>query len=174
MARSRGFVQTRAARRQKSWETGPGQGAVTTSSVSANQILGAGAQAQEDGLTLLRLRGRYSAFLTAVSAINDGYHGAFGIGIVTAEAFSIGVTAVPLPITDVGWDGWIFWSPVQLQAHVATAAGETEVSQEMEVDTKAMRKLRLGDTIYAVTELIEVGTAVISQAFDSRLLVALP
>ena len=174
MPRSRGFGPTQAARRRKSWEVGPGQVAETTSSVSANVILGSGSAATLEGLTLLRLRGMFTAQLRAFAAVGDGFSGAIGIGIVTAEAFAVGVTAVPLPITDVAWDGWIWWEPIQLKTHVALAAGEVGTKVVSTVDSKAMRKLRLGDTIFAIVEVTEVGTSIIAMQFDSRILVALP
>ena len=37
-----------------------------------------------------------------------------------------------------------------------------------EVDTKAMRKLVDEDALYAIVEMAEIGTGVMSMAFDSR------
>ena len=178
MSFSRGRSRVRVPRRRKGWNIGPGApNSVENFGGSANAIVGQGAEATQDGGTLVRLRGSLLWGAGEQSAQGEGWIGAFGIGIVTAEAFAIGSTAMPSPVADVDWDGWIYWTPVQaIQTEVAGGNAEGDIRNEESVDTKAMRKLRQGDTIFAAVEVVTLGTASGSfiLAFDSRTLIALP
>ncbi len=181
MARTRrGSFQVRSPRRRKAWEVGPGQQAVQTpiSSISA-VLVTSGVVLQQDGLTALRIRGALSVWLTSASALSEGYTGAFGMGIVTEEAFTdVGVSATPTPITEQDWDGWMYWTAfnVTAQAGSVTASQGTDglSVQRFDIDSKAMRKVREGDVIYGVIQVLEVGTAVLGWHMDSRMLFALP
>jgi len=44
----------------------------------------------------------------------------------------------------------------------------------IEVDSRAMRKLEVSQTVYCCLEVLEIGTATMSWAFNSRQLVKLP
>jgi len=52
--------------------------------------------------------------------------------------------------------------------------GGVGIGERAVVDTKAMRKLDLGDVIFAVAQVTELGAATMRVFFDSRLLVMLP
>ena len=180
--RSRGFRQGRTTRprRLTSWELGPGGTAPTPSTAAGQLFLGSTVSPTLDGLTLVRLRGTFDAYLNLATASNDGFAGAFGIGLTTTNATLIGATATPGPITDEAWDGWIFHKYFSLkspQAHAAGAApaGETLPGHvNIEVDSKAMRKVVVESSIFAMVELVEVGTAGVEFHFNSRMLVKLP
>jgi len=159
-------------RRRKGWDFGPGGTAVTVISASSSVFLGMFVQPTTDGLTLLRLRGMLSFYLTAAAAAADGFQGAIGIGIASAAAITAGAASVPTPITEQSADSWIFWSPISI--HVPVASNLLAGVQHHVVDTKAMRKLDDTDGIYAIVELVEVGAATIQLNFDSRILFALP
>jgi len=187
MARSRGFPRGRlqgANRRLTSWEEGPGGTAVTTITTSSSTFLGAAVTPTQDGLTQVRLRGELLYMLTAASAGLDGFVGAFGIGLATAAAVTAGAASVPTPITEQAWDGWIYWQPIFVTAVGAidgSVAGDKDFptvisgGARKEIDTKAMRKLKLEDSIYAIVELTEVGTAAtLALQFDCRILLKLP
>ena len=178
MARSRGFSQARPrrTRRRTSWEEGPGGTGIQTQSASGTIIIGSGAQVTTDGLTLARLRGRLRMYLKSVTSIGDGMIGAFGIGVVEGQAFAVGVSATPTPVAEQEWDGWIYWTPIQVLAPTATEEfGNAGMSMvDFDVDTKAMRKLQEADTIYAVAEFVEVGAVSMDMVFDSRVLLFLP
>ena len=128
--------------------------------------------AVSDGFTMVRLRGYFSARLTAAAAVSDGYFGAFGIGKCILAAFTAGVSAVPTPITEESWDGWIYHKYFSI---FSQSAGITEDSAwwMQDIDSKAMRKLTIEDVIYVVFELNEVGTAVIDYNMNTRILVKL-
>ena len=164
-------------RRRKGWEEGPGQqGAQSTIATSTSVIMASGAQVLFDGFTLLRLRGSFTASLSASSVASGGFSGAVGVGICEQSAFAIGVTACPTPITEQDWDGWLFWEAFNVTTITATigdGVNSTSLIVRIPVDSKAMRKLNTGDTIYAVVQVAEVGTAILNTHFDSRILLAL-
>ena len=177
MARRRQLSRS-SPRRRVGWNEGPGGFneipiTVTTSSVS---ILGLGQTLLADGFTLVRTRGLIQLALTANTAAGDGFQGAFGICVVFAESFGVGVTAIPDPVTDMNWDGWLwhsFFSLIQgsvFSAQVSAGSG----NKTLEIDSKAMRKLRASDTIVLVGEFIETGTAVMIVSGTTRILLKLP
>ena len=176
MARSRGFHQgnARVQRRQTGWEEGPGGTPVQTINASVKRILNSGAQALVDGLTLIRTRGYFSSIQVIGSAIGDGFSGAFGIGVVTNDAFAIGVTAMPGPLSNIDWDGWLYHRFISQHVAAANAFGTEDSVLTFEVDSKAMRKITVNDTVFAMLEVTEIGTAEIDVFFDSRMLLKLP
>ena len=188
MARSlRGFSRPRAAggslRRKSSWDIGPGASALQSVTISESVVVGAGALATEDGLTLVRLRGEFLFQLTGAQSIGTGFRGAFGIGIANATAFGVGVTALQTPLTNEEWDGWLFHQYFHVFASGAVVVGNAADEQNqlyaggsgirMPVDSKAMRKLITEDVIYAIIEVVESSSAA-DFIFRSRILLKLP
>ena len=173
MARPRRtFNRGQSTRRRVGWEEGPGASAAENFLASGSAILGAGLQVLEDGVTLVRTRGSLSAFLVeAVSSPGDGFHCAIGIQVVTNDAFAIGITAMPTPISDMQFNGWLYHRFFDVHAPNSLIPSGGDVSQVVfEVDSKAMRKVSLGDTIVAVLEVVEIGSADMDLFFDSRML----
>jgi len=171
---SRGFA--RGQKRKVGWDRGPGGTAADTITASTSNFFGSVSNVLVDGLTLVRLRGRFSFILTAAAAAGDGYQGAMGIGVTTASATAAGIASVPTPITEQDWDGWLYWQAISCHAGDATAGSRNwdQANMNIEVDSKAMRKLTEDSSIFAVFEVIEIGTATASLFFDSRILVKLP
>ncbi len=165
-------------RRRKGWEEGPGQiGLQAAISTSNNVIMASGASLLDDGSTLLRIRGMLTLQLTTATVAPGGFTGAFGINIVRGPAFAVGVSAVPTPITEQGLDSWIFWeawSVTTVTATIADGVNAVGCTVRIPVDSKAMRKLDLGDVIYATMEFNEIGVSILQSHFDSRVLLTLP
>ena len=94
MARRRQFTRGTSVRRRTGWEQGVGgwpmAASITGDSVA---IVGDGIVALQDGLTLVRTRGEIELVLTAAASPLDGFKGAFGICVVSGDAFAVGVTA---------------------------------------------------------------------------------
>jgi len=179
VARGRGLNLARGqrtARRRGEWDRGPGTGTLLNLSTSSIGILGSGVLFTEGGQTVVRLRGHLQAFLKTASAGDEGFHCAVGVGVVTADAFSIGITAVPDPIGDIAWGGWMFHQFFDLFAPSGTIAdsfGGGPVIADFDVDSKAMRKIGINETLFAVVEVVEAGTATMSIRFDSRVYIKL-
>ncbi len=180
----RGF--SRAGRssppRKAAWEVGPGGGAIQVLTASGSSVIGAGALALEDGLTMVRLRGHVTLYLR-LGGINDAFFGAMGIGVYTAAAFAIGVTAMETPITDEAWNGWLWHQYFGLGTPVAITSSSNESAGatagvgmlQLDIDSKAMRKLHTEDVIAMVIEVTEVGTSELAiVGMSSRVLIKLP
>ena len=176
-----------SSRRKTSWAIGPSSvsnGNSQSISVAGKLLLSGGAAIGLDGLTDVRLRGELNIWLESATAAANGFFGAFGIAYVTAPAFTIGVTAVPGPIAEEDWDGWMYHRYFSLFSAgpiaAATAAQEAlqvnnvAAAARIEVDSKAMRKTSLDMVQIAVVEVAEAGTAVMKVAFNCRTLVKLP
>ena len=181
MARFRGSPRGRTIvpRRLTSWEVGPGGTAVTPTSVAGSFFLGSAIQASIPGLTIVRIRGEFAAYLNLATSSLDGYVGAFGIGIASLAAVTAGVGSVPTPITESGADNWLYHRFFALKAGFpfsagADPAGNLLYALRFEVDSKAMRKFETEQALYAIFEVVEVGTSSMQVHFDSRVLAKLP
>ena len=124
-------------------------------------------------MTIVRLRGSFQAYLRSATAADDGFHCALGIGIVSDDAFTIGVTAVPNPIADANWPGWLYHRFFDLHASGAFSADDPNGSIQFEVDSKAMRKFGSNEILMANLEVVEDTTATMTAWFDSRVLLKL-
>ena len=173
----RGFVSGRgrsSQRRATSWVFGPGGQAATAISASGQQIVGSGLVLIPEGATLVRTRGFVELVLEAAANIGEGISGAFGIGLVTNEAFAIGATAIPGPLSEMDWDGWLYHQFWSLHASTATIADGVNVGRYgFDVDSKAMRKWDTSMTLVAMVEATEIGVSQVEMFFDSRLLIKL-
>ena len=187
MARLRGFrPQIRSQRRKANWTVGPQSGAdgvPIALSASSKVLMGVGAVVLDSGITLVRTRGELMILLKTSSNAAGGFVGAFGLCVVTDQAFAAGVGSIPGPVADDDWDGWFYHRYLALGSGgaiaAAAAADEDQVNSvtaalRVEVDSKAMRKLTVGQTIVGMLELAEQGTATASIFFNSRMLVKLP
>ena len=177
VGRQRGFRQ--GPRRQTSWETGPGDNTLVTQITSAgSSFVGSAITPTIPGLTIVRLRGGAQFFLSASDSALGGFGGAFGIGIATLAAVTAGAASVPTPLTEQDWNGWIYWTPItvrQITATTADGANSSGIYMRLEVDTKAMRKMKEEDAMYAMIQVSnETGVSVLQASFDSRVLAMLP
>jgi len=185
VARSRGLSRGHPSTRRKvGWEQGVGQVAVQTQVNSSVALIATAALAVlDDGITLVRTRGSAMFQLESATSGLDGFAGAIGIGVATSAAVTAGAASVPTPITEQAWDGWLYWNRLDLRAaSVMGSAAASDIDilnsvtavQRFDIDSKAMRKLRVDDSIYCAIEVTEVGTAVMSWRIDSRMLFKLP
>jgi len=104
--------------------------------------------------TLGRTRGTFAAQLVAPTPVGEGYAGAVGIGKVQIEAFNAGVAAVPGPLLDVDWDGWLYHQFFEITAgEPLSGAGSSLDSQRETIDVKAMRKIDASEIFILVLEV---------------------
>ena len=95
----------------------------------------------DNGVTVVRTRGVFG-WKTDQIAANEDQMGAVGIGLVSAQAVSVGITALPHPSTDSGWDGWLWHSYFVSSFSFITGVGfEPNMLHLLEIDSKAMRKV---------------------------------
>ena len=168
------FQRTSGVRRQTTWDIGPG-GSVGATAASST-LFPLAVIASIDGLTVVRTRGELNLALSVITAPLDGF-GRIGAGIciVSENAASVGVTAVPSPLADQGWNGWLWYWTGSLfgpSATVANAGGPANA--RVVIDSKAMRKQKNTDVMVAVLEVAdEVGAAVLTAKMNARQLLKL-
>ena len=170
------FRRTSGPSRQSTWDDGP-EALETGISANGSAIFSTGFQAALPGLTIVRLRGVFSMWLTSAGSAFDGFgRVAIGFGVVSENAAGIGITAVPLPIDDISWDGWLYHADLG----TITTDNTSPVlrgplpSQRHIVDSKAMRKFKESDVLVGVLQAnSEMGAAAFSFTSNSRVLVKL-
>ena len=147
-ARGRAVV---APRRQTRWFGPADQGYVAVATTA--QVLVASLPIDLTSLvrpTITRTRGLISIKPELFSADVD-IVGCFGAGVVSQEAFDIGITAIPGPFDDADWSGWYVWQPFAF--HFEETAGSSGLwSVELPIDSKAMRKVGPNEVLVFVAE----------------------
>jgi len=103
--------------------------------------------------TILRSRGYVQASMDASKQVNDTIGVAFGLGIVSTDAATLGSTAMPGPFSDPQYP-WLWFGTMFLRANLASGQDEAwGVSQQrLEVDTKAMRRFKPKESLVWVIE----------------------
>jgi len=147
---------SRGPRRQTTW-IGPADQGYITIGAGAKVII-ASFDPAANGMnkpTVVRTRGMVS--VNPVIAGDAQIVGAYGIGIVSDEAFAAGVAAVPGPINDADWGGWFVWRSFAFTQAQLDATGSLIQSVQMDVDSKAMRKMSTNETVVLVAESQAVG-----------------
>ena len=175
MARSprRAFSGPQRVRRQTSWTTGaegilsPASTAVSGFPTTALPLV--------SGLTIVRTRGVLSLVLLTSSVAQGGFQGAAGLCVVSAKAAGIGATAVPGPLTEDDWEGWMWHQHFVLKGPSATITdmGSARVLN-FTIDSKAMRKIESDTALVGMLETVEVGTATMHAELRTRVLLKLP
>ena len=120
----------------------------------------------EDPETLVRTRGFFNISVISGQAASI-IGGAFGMYVVTADAFAIGITALPGPLTDSRND-WFVWQPFTLGG---TSASVTSLPGNVQIpfDSRGMRKLKDGDVLAVMLELeSNVAAVTIDGAYSFR------
>ncbi len=121
----------------------------------------------------MRIRGLFHVIQVLGAGNGDGFLGAVGIALVNSDAFAAGVASVPGPQSDANWDAWMWHSYFDTRVITATLADGVNgpaASQRIEIDSKAMRKWDLSETLVMVIEGTEQGTAQIKFNADTRIL----
>ncbi len=121
--------------------------------------------------TVVRTRGLLYSRSDQLAA-TENYGGSWGIAVVSDQSTAVGVTAVPTPITDMGSDLWFAYESVNGQISFSDATGLREIGQWLTLDSKAMRRVDIGQDIVVVRETSSFHTSwAMVQAF--RMLVKL-
>ena len=172
----RGFRSQRSfganrVKRKTIWGLGPGSTVKTEITASSSVVVGSIFNYAVPG-TLVRLRGQLQLYLTAATAADDGFSGAFGIVLVRAAAAAAGIASLPTPLTDVE-DQFLYHRFFSVHAPAAFAvtgyaSDSMAAAIQIDVDSRAMRKHTPGDSLVAVLEAVERGTSALAIWFDSR------
>jgi len=109
--------------------------------------------------TLVRVRGNVFQRLGGASTgVSDAVLIAHAIMVVDAKQLAIGITAMPLPLSDNSED--FLWFGSAFVANPGTTNfGSALDAVNIEVDSKAMRKITLNQVLVMVTEMSQQGGA---------------
>ena len=172
MARGRPFT-SRLQSRQKKYEWGPGLNSSAVQSVTAAiaTVVSTG-QESLGNQTVVRIRGELTAWIEVATTIGDGFVKVMaGIGIVSQDAFA--ASAFPSVLNDADWSGWmwVYSGGALVSLETTEVARGSMGAIRLPIDTKAMRKWRLNETVFAqVATSTEIGTATMSFVMNTRLL----
>ena len=101
--------------------------------------------------TIMRTRGMLSIG-PQNSAADVEVVGAFGVGIVSTEAFNAGVASIPEPFTDADWGGWFVWQAFSFELLFDDATGVMTPNWNIEINSKAMRKVGPNESVVFICE----------------------
>ncbi len=152
----RQFVRpiNRSAKRKTSWLNFSAVFTSPTALAAGTSILLASLNAAALALrpfTIVRTRGMVYVF-SDQSAASEEPFGALGFAVVSDEASAIGVTAVPTPTSGSGSSLWFSWTPWFASIKLGSNISIANVGSSYEFDSKAMRKVEVGQDIVAVVE----------------------
>ena len=151
MARGRTFPQ-RGSKRTTQWIGPADQGYVSVA--SATSVIVASFSPAAVGFTsptIVRTRGMCSVIPTAFTADED-HIGAFGLGVVTDQAFAAGAASLPRVFDDADWGGWFVWRSFSWRMEFLSGTSVWLTDWSLEIDSKAMRKVGDNETIVLMAE----------------------
>ncbi len=103
--------------------------------------------------TILRARGFVQASLDATMQVGDEISMAWGLGIVSTDAAVAGATAMPDPGGDADYP-WLWWEQMTLRSEETLQGFSWGLTaQRVDVDTKAMRKFKPGQTLLVINQV---------------------
>ena len=142
---ARGLVRTRRGRTidYKQWTLLPG----LATSLSADSTISGGSIAFAVPGTILRIRSFVQAQFDASAVSSDEIDLTYGIGLFATDAVSLGPTAMPDPAVEVEFP-WLWWGDMHLHQEGTADPGSWGSNvQRIDVDTKAMRKVKPGESL---------------------------
>ncbi len=103
------------------------------------------------------------------TAIDDVFTVGIGLAVFNSDAFGQGAASLPGPLTDADYD-WIYHRLVQFTVHTATESDDSIMQNvQIEVDSKAMRKIKPNQSIgWMVEGLIVSGGGTFDGAIVAR------
>ena len=155
--RSARVVRTRRSQRLTEWLLGFVSTDTTTIPASSKVLLASIPGTALDAFspaTIIRTRG--SVYVGSdQSAADEVQVGGLGLTFVSETAQAAGVASLPGPITQFGWEGWL-WYQMFAQLGTRNTGGGTITrlsgGQVYEVDSKAMRKFTSDQSLVLVAE----------------------
>jgi len=158
-------TRVRGRRQPVSW-SGIVAGGFTAVPASSKVLLASFIPNYPGGSTVRRLRGTFLV-ISDQTAAPEAQNGAIGACVVGDTAVGVGISAIKDPVTDVSDDTW-FWYHSFNFVNPATVT-EGQATRMIDIDSKAMRKVQIGDTVVFVIANASA-TAGLSVAMSVRLL----
>ncbi len=138
----------RFPRKDKTWfGTAPLDFLLTANSTSFGTGMSAGLTS-----TIMRIMGEYAIGPTSAPTALDAVYITLALGIVSSDAFTLGSTAAPDPVTEFGYP-WLYWRSHGFHFSATDPeAGTSMTSVRHSFDVKGMRKLRVDQTLAWVVQ----------------------
>ena len=153
MAHRRGTPRGATAKRLTTWVAPADQGVVAVTGGTSAII--ASFDPFASGLprpTIVRTRGEVSIHLQSYGT-DLAIGGAFGVCVVSADAFAAGAVSIPRPFDDADWGGWYVWRSFSNRLEVGDATGFIfPAALTFQVDSKAMRKVGANEVLVMMAE----------------------
>jgi len=161
----------RSSRRSSQWSAGSRVSTLQSVTAAGKTTWDVG-QVSTASSTVIRIRGHFTAQLSVVTTAHDGYSVCgIGIGVVSDDAFQIGSSAMPGPISDSNWD-WMFVNYFSLVGESVTESFQGLGAIRIPIDSKAMRKLKPNQVVFGMLETSnEVGAATIQLQAMTRMFI---
>ncbi len=171
MARGRGFSGRSAIRAPKRQIGNSGLSAVIDgmqlSAAPTKAVFDFGLAATEAASTLVRTRGHLLVRYVATAATTRLVRGAFGGIVVSQDAFDVGVTALPGPVSDV-FNDWFLWAGICITPGGSSGESNEASIQRVDLDSRGMRKIKLTERLVFMLEL-EADTPAVAEVVDAML-----
>jgi len=121
--------------------------------------------------TILRMRGNILLNFDA-AADNSRQNIGIGIGIISSDAFAAGVASVPDPLAESDYP-WLWWTvmPLVNDLQIAGESLQVCVAARVEIDSKAMRKVKPGQSLAVIYQTSAAVTATNIQQGNIRVLI---
>ena len=134
----------------KQWTAIPGSSQNLTANAT---IAGPGFLSFSAPATILRVRGYTQvAFLQAGLTLADEVDVVFGMGVFSTDAVTLGATALPDPSAEPEYP-WMWYGELSMYSPNADF-GDPMIQQRLELDTKAMRKVKPGESLVVVAQYV--------------------
>jgi len=157
-------------RMQKHWHSIPGNSVAA----AANGTFLMGTLALTGPFTVVRMLGDYAIGITSAPAALDEVAIAFGIGVVSSDAATVGPSALPDPFGEPDYP-WLFWAEHWLfWTSTGTGPASAVSNVRRSFDIRSMRKLKPRESLIFVVQYADVvGTPPVQvQVASTRVLVA--
>ena len=143
---------------------------ISLSTAAASTILGT-SLAFGSPATILRMRGQILLNFDA-AADNSRQNVGIGIGIISSDAFAAGAGSVPDPLSETDYP-WLWWSTIPLvnDLQIAGESLQLAVVARVEVDSKAMRKVKPGQSLAVIYQTSAAVSATNIQQANIRVLI---
>ena len=153
--RSRGALQ--APKRQIANDVLQGFAQLTFGATTGAKAVGSfGFALLVPAATLVRTRGSFTASVVTSGTAASHKLITMGLTVVSIDAFNAGLNSLPTPI-DEGERMWQTWAAVTPYADAATPAeGAFGQVQSFDLDSRGMRKLKVGDVLAIMFEGLQL------------------
>ncbi len=167
-----GFRGSRGPRRSVAWTVGP-EGIVAAAGAGSKTAFTNGAVLVTEKATITRIIGRVFYHLDSLTAARQDVEIGIGIVVVSEDAFNVGATAFPGPLTDPE-SHWL-WRVGFHPFSTATDPAMTDIGAAMwfDFDVKGQQKIRVGDAEVGVMEVVSASAVVSEATMGSRVLIKL-